>query len=200
MAWHELTNAKPIEKREYIAVAKQNQAIALKLKDFEQTFAGAKFEEGIQYRIVTEKNFSALVVLDYLLNKYQIDEIYLAIYRMNLPAVYRIKEIADQNNLNLTILVSSFFRENKKYEKWTRELELYCADKTNVNLKFAWSHAKVILCKTSCDKYIIVEGSGNLSDNARIEQYLIENNEQIYNFHKTWINDVADRRTKDDNH
>ena len=199
MAWHELTSEKPVAKREYLAIVKQKEIITKKVKDFEETFKGANFENETQYRIVTDKNFSALVVLEYLLNNYEIEEIYLAIYRMNLPAVYKIQEIAQNDKIQMTILVSSFFRENKKYEKWTRELELFCNDKTNVDLKFAWSHAKVILCKTKCGKNMIVEGSGNLSDNARIEQYLIENNKKVYNFHKTWIDDVTDRRAKKHN-
>jgi len=38
-----------------------------------------------------------------------------------------------------------------------------------------------------CGKHIVFEGSGNLSDNARIEQYILENNKQAYEFHKNWI-------------
>lgn len=40
---------------------------------------------------------------------------------------------------------------------------------------------------TKDNRHIVFEGSGNLSDNARIEQYLIEDNETTYNFHKEWI-------------
>ena len=51
------------------------------------------------------------------------------------------------------------------------------------------SHAKVILVKTT-ENYYILEGSMNLSVNARIEQLTFENSEKIYNFHKEWINEV----------
>ena len=42
------------------------------------------------------------------------------------------------------------------------------------------------------------EGSGNCTDNARIEQFLYENNRQTYDFHAAWtdrlISDCEDSR------
>jgi len=61
---------------------------------------------------------------------------------------------------------------------------------TNVKTSFYHSHAKIFLAKTKCDKYIVFEGSGNLSDNARLEQYLFENNKETYEFHKNWIENI----------
>ena len=98
-----------------------------------------------------------------------------------------IKSIIEKGNIQCSILLSSFFRENKKYERWCEELITYSNTKENVNVSFAVNHAKVFLAKTKDNRYIVFEGSGNLSDNARIEQYLIEDNEITYNFHKEWI-------------
>lgn len=39
--------------------------------------------------------------------------------------------------------------------------------------------------------HFVFEGSGNMSDNARIEQYLYENNQKTFNFHKQWMNDLV---------
>lgn len=192
MAWHNLKKADQPTKREYLADQKQRRYIAEKVRDFENVFTNGVLPD-VQYRLVTEKNFSSLVVLEYFLSRYEVKEMILAIYRMNLPAVNRLKEIVEQG-IPTTILVSSFFRENKKYEKWTRELELFCDKNKNVELKFAWSHAKVFLCQTACKRFFVLEGSGNLSDNARIEQYLLEDNEQMYAFHKKWIYEVMDKR------
>lgn len=194
MAWHDL-NCEIDNKRDYIAQIKYKEGIFLRVKSFEASFPDG-IAPGIQYRIITEKNFSALSMLDYILNGFNPSELYLAIYRMNLPAVNRLKEIINNLDCKFVILVSSFFRENKKYERWTRELEEYCKTKPNAELKFAWSHAKVFLCQTKCGRHFVFEGSGNLSDNARIEQYVIEDRIESYNFHKQWIDETMDRARK----
>ena len=100
------------------------------------------------------------------------------------------KSIIDSGDIKCTILLSSFFRENKRYEKWAEELLMYANNKKDVNICFAVNHAKVFIAKTKDLRHIVFEGSGNLSDNARIEQYLIEDNEMTYNFHKEWITNV----------
>jgi len=141
--------------------------------------------EGTQYRIVTTKNMNALTAIYALLQNHEPEEIIIAIYRMNQPAVAKIISLSE--TVPISVLISSFFRENKKYENWTRMLETQAKQIENLSVGFAWSHAKVTLIKTKCGKHIVFEGSGNLSDNARIEQYILENNKQAYEFHKNWI-------------
>ena len=51
-------------------------------------------------------------------------------------------------------------------------MEIISENKENVKTTFCSSHAKVFLAKTTCGKHIVFEGSGNLSDNSRIEQYI----------------------------
>lgn len=198
MAWYELhKKADSLTKREYLQVTEQRQYITAKTRDLQAVFTNGILP-GKQYRLVTEKNFSALVALEYFLEKYAVCEMHLAIYRMNYPAVLRLKEIA-ASGLPLNIIVSSFFRENKKYEKWTRELELFAKTADNVRLSFAWSHAKIFLCKTQTGEHFVFEGSGNLSDNARIEQYLVEDSREMFDFHKNWMNEIH-RGTKGNDH
>jgi hypothetical protein len=140
--------------------------------------------------MVTDKSFNAIVIIDYLLKKYELVEIYIAVYRMNLLSVNKLKSIIDDGNVKCFILLSSFFRENKRYERWAEELLMYAENKKDVQISFAVNHAKVFIAKTKDNRHIVFEGSGNLSDNARIEQYLIEDNEVTYNFHKQWIIDT----------
>jgi hypothetical protein len=189
MAWYNLQSEnKNTSKKEYLQVCRHKEFISAKIRELEAVLTGG-IKTGYQYRLVTEKNFSALVALDFFLKTYDVAQVDLAIYRMNYPAVLRIREICE-SGMPMNIIVSSFFRENKKYEKWTRELELFAAAKENVSLAFAWSHAKVMLCKTRCGKHLVFEGSGNLSDNARIEQYLIEDCAEMYDFHKKWMDEI----------
>lgn len=49
------------------------------------------------------------------------------------------------------------------------------------NLKYCWNHSKVCLINTG-KLYLCIEGSGNFSDNAAMEQYIIINSKQAYEF------------------
>jgi hypothetical protein len=173
-------------KREYLSRVKYDEILYKRVKHFSDIIDN-KFPENVQTRIITEKSFNAISVIDFLINHYKIEEVYIAIYRMNEQSVRKIIEYSEKK-ININIIVSSFFRNNKKYEKWAKELVLKKSETFKV--AFAWNHSKVMLAKTINDKYIVFEGSGNLSDNARIEQYLIENNKQIYKFHKKWMDEI----------
>jgi hypothetical protein len=188
MAWYDL-NKKTETKREYLARIKYDNIIALRAKSF-MDIVGTDLRPNIQYRIITEHGFNAISVIEYLTKFNKLKEIYICVYRMNQQSVNKIIEFVDDENIKCNILLSSFFRENKRYEKWSKDLIAYSINKENVNIKFAWVHAKVFLTLTEDNKYIVFEGSGNLSDNARIEQYIIENNRNVYEFHKKWINDI----------
>lgn len=190
MAWHELGTKKET-KKEYIEKIRYKEIIAKKAKSFME-IVGADLLPNVQYRFVTSESFNAISVLEYVSQNNDLEEIYIAVYRMNLKAVNYLKDLISNSDITATIVLSSFFRENKRYERWSADLIAFGKSKENVRIDFAWNHAKVFLAKTKTEppQYIVFEGSGNLSDNARIEQYIIEDNEKVYNFHAKWINDL----------
>ena len=88
-------------------------------------------------------------------------------------------------------IISSFFNQTKKPERWAIMLKEYCQDKPDKTKHiYCHNHSKVCLIRSQEDYYVF-EGSGNMSDNARIEQYLYENNRQAYAFHKGWMLDLV---------
>jgi len=192
MAWYDLSGEKETTK-EYLARVKYEEIVCKKVKSFME-IVDCELLKNVQYRLVTEQSFNAIVVINYFLKIYDVTEIYIAVYRMNIQAVNQIKKILDEGKIKCFFVLSSFFRENKKYEKWSRELVLYSQQKDNMKVLFAWNHAKVTLIRTADNRHIVFEGSGNLSDNARIEQYIIEDNEATYNFHKNWITNIIEAK------
>lgn len=188
MAWYDL-NEKKETKKEYLARVKYEEIICKKAQSFMDIVDGDLLPN-YQYRIITEHGFNAISVIEYLSKFNELTEIYIAVYRMNQLSVNKLTEFIDDENIKCCILLSSFFRENKKYEKWSKDLIAYSENKKNVKVSFAWNHAKVFLAKTKDNRYIVFEGSGNLSDNARIEQYIIEDNKATYEFHKNWIDNI----------
>lgn len=188
MAWYDL-NDKKETKNEYLARVKYEELICKKAKSFMDIVDG-ELKEGIQYRIITEQGFNAITVIKYLAKFYEINEIYIAVFRMNQLSVNKLAEFIDNENIKCNIVLSSFFKDNKKYEKWSKDLVAYSESKKNVSVSFAHIHAKVFLAQTKDKKHIVFEGSGNLSDNARIEQYIIEDCKTTYEFHKNWIDKI----------
>ena len=111
----------------------------------------------------------------------------LAIYRINQPSVESLIEFIDGGRIKqANFLISNFFNQTKKPEMWAIRLRDYSETKENVTFAYVHNHAKVLCLKTG-DNYYVLEGSGNMSDNARIEQYRYENNKEIYDFHKKWM-------------
>lgn len=143
-----------------------------------------------QYRIITEKQFNAFALILHLLENNDIDEIYLAIYRINEPTVLSIIDYIQSGKIKkANFVISNFFNQTKKPEIWAIQLKKFCDNNENCKHIYIHNHAKIFCAKVK-DNYYVFEGSGNMSDNARIEQYIYENNKEVYEFHKKWIEEL----------
>lgn len=150
--------------------------------------------EGEQWRIITHKQFNAYALILLLLETREIEEMYLAIYRINEPTVTSIMDLIDSGRIKkASFIISSFFNQTKKPEKWAKDLCDYCAAHSQCNFIYLHNHAKVLAVRTTKDEYFVFEGSGNMSDNARIEQYVYEQNKKVFNFHKAWMLDLINK-------
>ena len=97
------------------------------VKNEERHYAAAKAladlcdepQEGEQWRILTEKAFNAYAFICHLLTTGNIDELYLAIYRINEPTVAAITQMLDDGRIkHANFIISSFFNQTKKPERW----------------------------------------------------------------------------------
>lgn len=174
------------KEREAIKKVKYDEIITKKVESFTE-IVGIELKKNVQYRIITNKSFNAVSVLKHIIEKHKIIEMYIVVYRMNNLAFNMIKEIIEIDNIPTGFIISVFFRNNKKYEAWVSQLKYMNQNKRNIKLAFINSHAKVFLAKTEDQKHYVFEGSGNLSHNERIEQYIYEDNKEVYEFHKNWI-------------
>ena len=186
MAWYDLDQIREDTSREWVKKTRYDELLSISV-DKLNNMINLDLREGEQYRIITNNTYNAISFIDFLLKHEQIKQIYIAVYRLNQKSVTRIIELIERDGVEMNLLLSSFFRENKKYEEWTRQIETYARTTGRINLGFAVNHAKVFCAYTESKKYFVFEGSGNLSDNARIEQYLVENSKEMYNFHRKWI-------------
>lgn len=144
-------------------------------------------EKGEQYVIVTEKQFNAFALVLSLVQDRIIDELYFAIYRINQPTVDALIQFIQDGRIKKGgFVISNFFNQTKKPERWALKLVDFCDNNRSFDCVYVHNHAKV-LCLKEQDNYFVFEGSGNMSDNARIEQYRYENCRETFDFHKKWM-------------
>lgn len=144
-----------------------------------------------QYRIVTQQHFNTFsFILSIIEKEGKIKNLTVLTFNMNEPTISALTELFDLGMIdNLWIVISDSikFRMPKRVEQLRQCYEE--RKKTNrYNVAFIWNHAKIALVQTTNNFYII-EGSGNFSSNAEIEQYVFENNQSVYDFHRGWIMD-----------
>jgi len=152
-----------------------------------------------EYVIITEKRINAFALVLSLIEEKIIDEIFFSIYRINEPTVASLISFIEAGKINKGgFVVSNFFSNSKTDEKWALKLKDYVDGNPNFSIAFIHNHSK-IMCLKAGDNFYFFEGSGNMSDNARIEQYRFGNSKEIYDFHKNWmleaINFCHDTRT-----
>ena len=139
-----------------------------------------------QIRIVTRKMMNSFDFILAILHKEMIENLYMAFFMLGKKVSIELNELQNEGKIgNIIFLINDgipklkpeIYRSIKRHEsnKW--------------RIKLGHTHTKIILMQTD-NNYYIVEGSGNLSVNAYIEQYVFDNNEMIYNFHKSWIENI----------
>lgn len=181
------------ERKEYRLAHKYQNLIAKQAKSFDVDFAA--MEEGDQVRLITTHSVNAIVAIEKIQENYQLEEVFICVYRMNERAVTWIKDNLKDAGVKSTLLLSEFFRENKRYEQWFESVLALSGD--NFTVKTGCLHAKVFCCRTKCGSFFVFEGSGNLSDNARLEQYVIDRSRRLYEFHAHWMTEYGRETTTD---
>lgn len=153
-------------------------------------------QQAEQIRIITQKSFNAYAILLFLVEKVNIEECYLTTYNVDKNTIHGLRQLVESGNIKkITLLVSDSI--NFRMPDRASELKKLAKDLENIRLIFAWNHTKIITAKTSDGVHYVIEGSGNLSDNARIEQYLFEQCKETYNFHKDWIEGIRELGLKE---
>lgn len=139
----------------------------------------------------SDNSFNAFTFIPVVLENQSAQHLYATTYSINKRVINALVEL-HKNGLvdKITILVSdTILRRNPVT---TDLLASVNREYANINVLFAWVHAKVCLIKTATAHYVI-EGSGNWSENAYYEQYLFANCAKLFAFRKQLITDVQIR-------
>ncbi len=144
---------------------------------------------GEQLRLITMKSFNAIAFINLIAQNEIIEELILVIYAINMKAAKNIIDLKENGRIDkLTLIISSILNAGHV----VRAKSVQMLIDYNYNITFVNSHAKVTVVRTNSNYYVI-EGSGNLSSNGVIEQYVIDNDRKMYEFSKNWIDEIKVR-------
>jgi hypothetical protein len=145
--------------------------------------------ENEQIRLVTFKSFNAALFLAHICEKEKIKHLLLVVYSINAEAAQLICSLIDSGKIEkCTILMSNLRNKaHRKKEQVTRDMFV---DNAKVDLFFASAHSKIMCMETEKDNFYCLEGSGNLSFNSRVEQYVIDNDKKLFYFTKNWMDKI----------
>jgi len=143
----------------------------------------------------TQNSFNAFTFIPKIIQQFSIEHLHASTYSLSRRVVNALVELHDQGFIDkVTLLISdSLIKRNPT------TIDLLSGMVTNYpNFKvyFGWNHSKVALAKTKQGHYVI-EGSGNWSENAHVEQYIFSNSKNHYEFRKQLFTDTEIRYTAD---
>ena len=139
-----------------------------------------------QLRLITKRSFNSIAFLEWVMSKEGIvDEALFCIYSINYEASVIIDRMVSCGKIKTATILMSNLR-NKAHRAKEEATKNYFINNPKIELIFASSHSKIMSFKSG-NNYYTVEGSGNLSYNSRIEQYVIDNDKMIFDFTKEWV-------------
>lgn len=137
--------------------------------------------------IVTKSQLNSFDFILLFLETNIIERLTIAFYRIGKKVVQELKDLHDKGQIreiNLLVndgvpkLCPEVYNLIKQYEN------------NAFRVKIANTHTKIICIETDKGGFFVIEGSGNMSQNSKIEQYLFTQNKALYDFHLNWINNI----------
>lgn len=139
----------------------------------------------------TENSFNAFTFIPLIAQQTTVQHLHICTYSISRRVIDALIELHDKGYCErITLMISdSLIKRNPT----TMDiLAGQVANRSNFEVFFSWSHAKVSLLKTK-EAYYGIEGSGNHSENAFYEQYLFYNSKQAYEFRRELFDNVTVR-------
>lgn len=196
---HELEGkSQPVDDRKMRMIVEKEKLFCQAAVDF------TKFCElpkpGEQFRIVTNKCYNGYTLIKRILaTNVVIEELYLAVYSINDVAARGLMKSYQSGLIKKGWFIVSdlFWRyRNKEAHQTYRDFRKFCQGTANLHHGYMDNHAKITCIKDGVGNFFVMEGSGNLSDNAKIEQLLFENNRDSFEFHAGWIREAVKKHER----
>lgn len=142
----------------------------------------------------SDVSFNAFTFIPLIGEKEAITELYASTYSLSKKVIDALIQLHDEGILEkITLMVSdSLIKRNPATIDY---VQAQISSRANFKVIFSWTHAKVAICKTK-DNFYVIEGSGNWASNAQYEQYIFANSKGVYDFRKKLFTESKLRHTK----
>ena len=146
-------------------------------------------EKGTIYNIVTQKIINPYGFILVACKHAPINHLYIATYSIKLKAIEILMNLLDSGMIKRFTLVLNC---NMKFKMKGQHVHLLEEEKKRDNFQIIkkYSHAKVTLIDQA-DRKLVIQGSGNYSENPKIEQYTICDDQNLFDFHRGWMEDTT---------
>lgn len=192
----ETSGLEAMEDRAMVRYVEKHHALISKLSELGLPLPGQ------QFRLITRRTFNAIQFLEYIVSEEKkILDLRMAIYSINYYAARLLLAMIDKEDIEKVDILMSSLRNKAHREKEEIVKNLFI-EHPKISLFFCSSHAKIFSCRTAKGNFYTLEGSGNLANNSRIEQYVIDNDKDLYEFSCSWMDDIkiflAEEEHRDD--
>lgn len=120
-----------------------------------------------------------------------VSDFWFSTWTMSHNNVCQIFELFDKGKLlNIHALTGLYFKKREA----TVYLQLFEGMNKRGGCLFASeNHAKVTLMKIG-EKHYVIEGSANFTANPRVEQFVICQSKELFDFHKSWMQEIFNNK------
>ena len=127
-------------------------------------------------------------IFNFRLDDTGLDDLYASTWTMNRDNVVELLDLMDKGKIsNVTVLTGIYFkrRETAIYARLLEGIQ-----KRGHRFKALKNHAKItLLANEASGDFVCVQGSANWTANPRVEQYVMTNDREIFEFHREWMED-----------
>jgi hypothetical protein len=128
--------------------------------------------------------------------RFELDSLYLSTWIISRENIQRILADVDSGKLqNVIFVVSKRLKELKK-SNYAFLVEEFSKRPEKCKFKVCNSHAKTFSVSTKCGNNFTITGSGNWTENPRIENYIILNDKEALNHNKDWMEEIVNGKAK----
>ncbi len=137
----------------------------------------------------TENAFNAFTFIVMVAKTQSIKELLASTYSINIRVIESLMELHDNGFIDsITLMVSDSLI--KRNPTTIDLLSALVKSRPNIKVVYTWNHSKVSLMRTENNHYV-VEGSGNWSENALIEQYVFVNSQDVFEGRKKMFDRIS---------
>lgn len=126
-------------------------------------------------------------IFRHLLNLKPLNELYLATWIISSENIDSICKAIDNGKLQRLVFVCSTRMDELKKAHANHLKEEFMKRNKQCFFKICNSHAKTFSVSDLEGNFYTITGSGNWTENPRIESYLILNNKDVFNHNKEWM-------------